>query len=37
VIVSVTLSANGHPCARGEVVTVRMPEHMQPRKTDSAL
>lgn len=28
VIVSVTLSANGNVCARGEVVTVRMPDEM---------
>jgi acyl-coenzyme A thioesterase PaaI-like protein len=32
VIVSVTLSANGHPCARGEVVTVLMPENMRPKQ-----
>ncbi len=28
VVVSATLSANGEVCARGEVVTVQMPEHM---------
>src|SRR5574341_1355400 len=28
VIISVTLSANGNVCARGEVVTVRMPDEM---------
>lgn len=27
VVVSVTLSAGGEVCARGEVVTVEMPEH----------
>lgn len=30
VVVSSTLSANGQVCARGEVVAVRMPEHLRP-------
>lgn len=30
VIVSVTLSAEGHVCAQGEVVAVQMPEQMIP-------
>jgi acyl-coenzyme A thioesterase PaaI-like protein len=30
VVVRATLSAEGEVCARGEVVTVRMPEHMRP-------
>lgn len=30
VVVSATLSASGQVCARGEVVTVQMPEHMMP-------
>lgn len=29
VVVAATLSANGEVCARGEVVAVRMPEHMR--------
>jgi acyl-coenzyme A thioesterase PaaI-like protein len=32
VIVSVTMSAKGDICAKGEVVAVRMPEHMNPSK-----
>jgi acyl-coenzyme A thioesterase PaaI-like protein len=32
VIVSVTLSANGRQCARGDVVTVLMPENMLAKK-----
>jgi acyl-CoA thioesterase FadM len=28
VVVSATVSAEGEVCARGEVVTVRIPEHM---------
>ena len=31
VVVSATVSARGEVCARGEVVAVRMPEHMMPR------
>jgi len=31
VSVSVTISADGEVCAQGEVVAVRMPEHMLPR------
>ena len=30
VIVSATVSARGELCARGQVVAVQMPEHMQP-------
>ncbi len=30
VIVTATVSADGQICARGEVVAVRMPEHMKP-------
>jgi acyl-coenzyme A thioesterase PaaI-like protein len=30
VIVTATVSAGGHVCARGEVVAVQMPEHMKP-------
>lgn len=30
VVVSVTVSAGGDICVRGEVVAVRMPEHMKP-------
>ncbi len=32
VVVSATVSAEGEVCARGEVVAVRMPEHMMPRR-----
>ncbi len=32
VIVSVTLSANGRRCARGEVVAAMMPKNMVPKK-----
>lgn len=32
VVVTVTLSANGRQCARGEVVTVMMPKNMVPKK-----
>ena len=32
VLVAVTLSAQGEVCARGEVVAVRMPEHLRPRE-----
>ena len=32
VVVSAELSAGGQVCARGEVVAVRMPEHMIPKK-----
>ena len=31
VIVEATLSAHGEVCARGEVVAVKMPEHMMPK------
>ena len=31
VVVSVTVSAAGEICARGEVVAVKMPEHMMPK------
>jgi acyl-coenzyme A thioesterase PaaI-like protein len=31
VVVSVTLSANGMSCARGEVIAVQMPEQMIPK------
>jgi acyl-coenzyme A thioesterase PaaI-like protein len=31
VVVSVTLSANGAICAKGEVIASQMPEHMMPR------
>jgi len=31
VIVKATVSAKGEVCARGEVVAVRMPEHMMPK------
>jgi acyl-coenzyme A thioesterase PaaI-like protein len=31
-VVSVTVSAGGEMCAKGEVVAVQMPEHMMPRK-----
>ena len=31
VVVSATVSAAGEICARGEVVAVKMPEHMMPR------
>ena len=31
VVVSATLSAGGEICAEGEVVAVRMPEHMMPK------
>ena len=31
VVVNVTLSAEGEICAKGEVVAVRMPEHMMPK------
>ena len=30
VVVSVTLSAQGEICARGEVIAVQMPEHLMP-------
>ena len=30
VVVTVTLTAQGNVCARGEVVAIRMPEHMTP-------
>jgi acyl-CoA thioesterase FadM len=30
VTILATLSADGHVCARGEVVAVRMPERMRP-------
>jgi acyl-CoA thioesterase FadM len=30
VVVAATLAASGQVCARGEVVTVQMPEHMMP-------
>jgi acyl-coenzyme A thioesterase PaaI-like protein len=36
VIVSVTLSANGRRCVRGEVVTVQMPEDMLPKQAPKA-
>ncbi len=32
VVVSVTVSAAGEICARGEVVAVKMPEHMIPKR-----
>lgn len=32
VVVSATVSAAGEICARGEVVAVKMPEHMMPAK-----
>ena len=32
IIVSVTLSANGRKCARGEVVSVQMPQNMMSKK-----
>ena len=32
VVVTATVSAEGEVCARGEVVAVRMPEHMMPRR-----
>jgi acyl-CoA thioesterase FadM len=32
VVVSTTVSAGGEVCARGEVVAVKMPEHMRPRE-----
>jgi acyl-coenzyme A thioesterase PaaI-like protein len=32
VVVSATVSAEGEVCARGEVVAVRMPEHMMPKR-----
>ena len=35
VIVSATLSAEGQLCASGEVVAVRMPEHMAPKNGHS--
>jgi acyl-coenzyme A thioesterase PaaI-like protein len=31
VVVSVTLSAKGEVCARGEVIAVQMPEHLMPK------
>lgn len=31
VVMSATLSANGEVCAKGEVVAVRMPEHLVPK------
>jgi acyl-coenzyme A thioesterase PaaI-like protein len=31
VVVSVTLSAQGEVCARGEVIAVQMPEHLMPK------
>ena len=31
VVVSATVSASGEICAKGEVVAVKMPEHMMPR------
>jgi acyl-CoA thioesterase FadM len=31
VVVSVTVSANGEMCAKGEVIAVQMPEYMKPR------
>jgi len=31
VVVSATVSAGGETCARGEVVAVKMPEHMMPK------
>jgi len=31
VVVSATVSAGGEICAKGEVVAVKMPEHMMPR------
>ena len=30
VVVSITVSANGEMCAKGEVIAVQMPEHMMP-------
>jgi acyl-coenzyme A thioesterase PaaI-like protein len=33
VVVAVTVRAGGEECARGEVVAVRMPEHMMPGRT----
>jgi acyl-coenzyme A thioesterase PaaI-like protein len=30
VVVAITVSAEGEVCARGEVVAVRLPEHMRP-------
>jgi acyl-coenzyme A thioesterase PaaI-like protein len=33
VVVSVTVSAHGEICAKGEVIAVQMPEHMMPRST----
>jgi acyl-coenzyme A thioesterase PaaI-like protein len=35
VVVSVTLSANGMICAKGEVIASQMPEHMMPRGLQS--
>jgi acyl-CoA thioesterase FadM len=34
VVVSVTVSAHGEMCAKGEVIAVQMPEHMMPRNND---
>lgn len=31
VVVSATVSADGEICARGEVIAVKMPEHMMPK------
>jgi acyl-coenzyme A thioesterase PaaI-like protein len=36
VVVAVTLSAQGTVCAQGEVVAVKMPAHMMPRKEDES-
>ena len=32
VVVSATVSAKGEVCAKGQVVTVQMPEHLRPKK-----
>jgi acyl-coenzyme A thioesterase PaaI-like protein len=32
VVVSATVSAKGEVCAKGQVVTVQMPEHLMPKK-----
>jgi acyl-coenzyme A thioesterase PaaI-like protein len=34
VVVSVTVSAHGEMCAKGEVIAVQMPEHMMPINND---
>lgn len=31
VVVDITVSANGKPCAKGQVIAVRMPESMAPK------